>query len=167
MSRRISTIACRSPRARGGRWACARPRSTAVGRSAVGATRRACRDGRPRPCSWCSGTSPGNNTSAGKRRSRRARSGNPTLRATLAECAHAATRTTGSQFHGYHRALAARLGYKRAILATAHKLLRVRLRSPRTANPAFGQSLTCRARSRTLILCGGLRESGQSSTSRS
>ena len=41
------------------------------------------------------------------------------------------------------------------------------LRWPRTANPAFGQSLTCRARSMTLILCGGLRESGQSSTSRS
>ena len=68
---------------------------------------------------------PGNNTSAGKRRSGRARRGNPTLRATLAECAHAAARTTSSQFHGYHRALAARLGYKRAILATAHKLLRV------------------------------------------
>ena len=74
--------------------------------------------------SWA-GVAPGNNTSAGKRRSGRARAGNPTLRATLAECAHAAARTTGSQFHGYHRALAARLGYKRAILATAHKLLRV------------------------------------------
>ena len=74
--------------------------------------------------SWA-GVAPGNNTSAGKRRSGRARPGNPTLRATLAECAHAAARTTGSQFHGYHKALAARLGYKRAILATAHKLLRV------------------------------------------
>ena len=74
--------------------------------------------------SWA-GVAPGNNTSAGKRRSGRARAGNPTLRATLAECAHAAARTTGSQFHGYHRALAARLGYKRAIFATAHKLLRV------------------------------------------
>ena len=71
------------------------------------------------------GVAPGNNTSAGKRRSGRARPGNPTLRATLAECAHGAARTTGSQFHGYHRALAKRLGYKRAILATAHKLLRV------------------------------------------
>ena len=71
------------------------------------------------------GVAPGNNTSAGKRRSGRARPGNRTLRATLAECAHGAARTTGSQFHGYHRALAARLGYKRAILATAHKLLRV------------------------------------------
>ena len=68
---------------------------------------------------------PGNNTSAGKRRSGRARRGNPTLRATLAECAHGAVRTKGSQFYDYHRAHAGRLGYKRAILATAHKLLRV------------------------------------------
>ena len=39
------------------------------------------------------GVAPGNNTSAGKRRSGRARKGNPTLRATLAECAHGAVRT--------------------------------------------------------------------------
>ena len=71
------------------------------------------------------GVTPGNNTSAGKRRSGRARKGNPTLRATLAECAHGAVRTKSSQFHGYHRAHAHRLGYKRAILAAAHKLLRV------------------------------------------
>ena len=68
---------------------------------------------------------PGNNTSAGKRRSGRARRGNPTLRATLAECAHGAGRTKGSQCYDYHRAHAGRRGYKRAIRATAHKLLRV------------------------------------------
>lgn len=71
------------------------------------------------------GVAPGNNISAGKRRSGRARPGNRTLRATLAECAHGAVRTRNSQFHGHHRALAGRLGYKRAILAAAHKLLRV------------------------------------------
>ena len=38
---------------------------------------------------------------------------------------HGAVRTKGSQFYDYHRAHAGRLGYKRAILATAHKLLRV------------------------------------------
>ena len=70
------------------------------------------------------GVCPGNNESAGKRRSGRARAGNPTLRATLAECAHGAARTKDSQFHGFHGAMAARIGYKRAILATAHKLLR-------------------------------------------
>ena len=71
------------------------------------------------------GVAPGNNTSAGKRRSGRARQGNPTLRTTLAECAHGAVRTKGFQLYDYHRTHAARLGYKRAILATAHKLLRV------------------------------------------
>ena len=71
------------------------------------------------------GVAPGNNTSAGKRRSGRARKGNPTLRAALAECAHGAARTKNSQFYEYHRTQASRIGYKRAILATAHKLLRV------------------------------------------
>ena len=70
------------------------------------------------------GVCPGNNTSTGKRRSGRARKGNRHLRVTLAECAHGAARTKGAQFHGFHRALAARKGYKRAILATAYKLLR-------------------------------------------
>ena len=70
------------------------------------------------------GVCPGNNESAGKRRSGRLRPGNPTLRATLAECAHGAARTKDSQFYGYHDAMRARIGYKRSILATAHKLLR-------------------------------------------
>ena len=70
------------------------------------------------------GVAPGNNESAGKRRSGRLRRGNATLRATLAECAHGAVRTQGSQFHGHHQALKSRMPYKRAILATAHKLLR-------------------------------------------
>ena len=61
----------------------------------------------------------------GKRRNGRLRPGNPTLRATLAECAHGAARTKGTQFQGYHGALQARLGYKKAILAVTHKLLRV------------------------------------------
>ena len=67
---------------------------------------------------------PGTNASAGKRGSGRVRPGTRRY-ATLAESARAGERTTGSQFHGYHRALATRGGYKRAILATAHKLLRV------------------------------------------
>ena len=73
------------------------------------------------------GVCPGNDQSAGKRRSGRARKGNPTLRAPLTECAQGAARTQHSQFHGYHRNLAARSGYKRAIPATAYKLLRTLL----------------------------------------
>ena len=64
------------------------------------------------------GLCPGNNESAGKRRSGRIRRGNPMLRVTLTECAHGAARTKGSQFHGYHRALTARFGYKRALPLT-------------------------------------------------
>ncbi len=76
-----------------------------------------------RLAAWA-GVCPGNNESAGKRRSGRVRAGNPTLRATLTECAHGAARTKDSQFHGFHATMTARHGYKRAILATAHKLLR-------------------------------------------
>ena len=71
------------------------------------------------------GLCPGNDQSAGKRRSGRTRRGNPTLRVTLCECAHAAGRTKDSQFHGYQRAVTARRGYKRAVFATAHKMLRI------------------------------------------
>ncbi len=74
--------------------------------------------------SW-SGVCSGNNESAGKRRSSRTRMGNKTLKDVLVECAHGATRTKSSQFHSYCKGLAIRRGYKRAIVATAHKLLRI------------------------------------------
>ena len=53
------------------------------------------------------------------------RMGSKTLRAALVECAHGAARTKGCQFEAHHRALAARRGYKRAIVAGAHKMLRI------------------------------------------
>ena len=53
------------------------------------------------------------------------RSGNTTLREVLIECAHGAARTHDCQFRGYHKALTIRRGFKRATVATAHKLLRV------------------------------------------
>ena len=74
--------------------------------------------------SWA-GLCPGNNESGGKRRSGRAVKGNRHLRATLAECAQAAARTKGCQFQSYHKSLMLRKGYKRAVIATAHKMLRV------------------------------------------
>ena len=77
-----------------------------------------------RLAAWA-GLCPGNRQSAGKRRVERTRKGSKTLRAVLVECAHAAARTGGCQFRGYHKALMVRRGYKRAIVATAHKLLRV------------------------------------------
>ena len=47
------------------------------------------------------------------------------LRGVLVECAHGAARTNGCQFQGYHKSLTVQRGYKRATVATAHKLLRV------------------------------------------
>jgi len=76
-------------------------------------------------CAAWAGVCLGNNESAGKCRSGCLRPGNPTLRATLAECANGAAHTKGIQFQCYHGALQARLGYKKAILAVTHKLLRV------------------------------------------
>ena len=71
------------------------------------------------------GLCPGNNESAGKRRVSRIRRGNTTLREVLVECAHGAVRTRDCHFEGYHKALTVRRGTKRAIVATAHKMIRV------------------------------------------
>ena len=78
-----------------------------------------------RHCAAWAGLCPGNNESAGKRRSGRTRRGNTTLREVLIECAHGAARTHDCQFRGFHKALTVRRGYKRATVATAHKMLRV------------------------------------------
>ena len=50
--------------------------------------------------------------------------GSKTLKAVLVECAHGAVRTKGCQFHGCFQSLRLRRGYKRAVVAIAHKLLR-------------------------------------------
>lgn len=72
--------------------------------------------------SWV-GICPGNNESAGKRKSGRVRKGNLYVRRLLCEFAHAASRTK-SVFHAKFQALLVRRGYKRSIVAIAHKLLR-------------------------------------------
>jgi len=75
-----------------------------------------------RLASWI-GICPGNHESAGKRHSGRMRKGNPYVRRLLCEFAHAASRTA-SVFKAKFQALVMRRGYKRAIVAIAHKLLR-------------------------------------------
>ncbi len=75
-----------------------------------------------RLASWV-GVCPGNNESAGKRKSGRTRKGNPYVRRLLCECAHAASRTK-SVFQAKYASLSIRRGHKRAIIALAHKLLR-------------------------------------------
>ena len=75
-----------------------------------------------RLASWV-GLCPGNNESAGKRKSGRVRKGNPHVRRLLCEFAHAARRAR-SVFKSKFQALLVRRGHKRAIVDIAHKLLR-------------------------------------------
>lgn len=75
-----------------------------------------------RLASWV-GICPGNNESAGKRKSGQIRKGNPYVRRLLCEFAHAASRTT-SVFKSKFQSLIVRRGYKRAIIAIGHKILR-------------------------------------------
>lgn len=61
---------------------------------------------------------PRNNESAGKCHNWLLRPGNPTLRAILAECADGAMHLSGLQSRGYQVPPHARLGYRKANLAT-------------------------------------------------
>src|SRR5215469_1810026 len=72
--------------------------------------------------SWA-GLCPGNDESAGKRRSGRTRKGSPWLRRALVEAAQAAARTKETSLAAQYRRLAARRGAKRAAVAVAHSLL--------------------------------------------
>lgn len=72
--------------------------------------------------SWA-GICPGQDESAGKRRSGKTRKGNPWLRAMLVEAAHAAARTRRSYLAAQFYRLAPRRGKKRAIIAVAHSIL--------------------------------------------
>jgi transposase len=65
---------------------------------------------------------PGNNESAGKRRSGRTRKGNRYLRRILVECAHA-TERTNTQLGRLYRRFRARKGPKEAAMIVAHKIL--------------------------------------------
>jgi transposase len=69
------------------------------------------------------GLAPGNDESAGKRRSGRTRKGSPWLRTALVEAAQAAARTRNTYLAAQYRRLAARRGAKRAAVAVAHTLL--------------------------------------------
>lgn len=73
--------------------------------------------------SWA-GMCPGNNESAGKRKSGKTRKGNRAIRRVLCEISNAA-RKTKSQFKGKYQGLVIRRGHKRAIIAVGHKILRV------------------------------------------
>jgi len=75
-----------------------------------------------RLASWI-GICPGNHESAGKRKSGRARKGNPYVRRLLCEFAHAACRSNCA-FKPKFDALMPRRGYKRSIVAIGHSIIR-------------------------------------------
>jgi transposase len=72
--------------------------------------------------SWA-GMCPGNNESAGKRRTGRTRKGSPWLRHCLIEAAHGAARTKNKYLSSQYHRLAARRGKKKAQVAVGHSIL--------------------------------------------
>lgn len=72
--------------------------------------------------SWA-GMCPGNNESAGKRKTGKTAQGSKWLRRTLTQAAWAATRTKGTYLTAQYRRLAARRGKKRAVVAMGHTIL--------------------------------------------
>src|SRR5712691_52873 len=72
--------------------------------------------------SWA-GICPGNNESAGKRKSGRIRRGSPWLRTSLVEAAHAAVRAKDTYLSAQVRRLAARRGAKKAFVGVAQSIL--------------------------------------------
>jgi len=72
--------------------------------------------------SWA-GVAPGNNESAGKRRSGKTTKGNKALSVALNQAAHGASHTKDTYLSAQYRRLAARRGKKRAIMALMHSIL--------------------------------------------
>lgn len=75
-----------------------------------------------RLASWA-GRCPGNNESAGRRKSGRAPKGSKWLAATLAECAQAAGRSHGTYLGAQYQRLRGRIGHSKARKAVEHSIL--------------------------------------------
>lgn len=69
------------------------------------------------------GLCPGNNETAGKRKSGKTAKGNKVLRTTLVTCAHAAIRVKDSFFSAQYARISAHRGGNRAYVAVAHSML--------------------------------------------
>jgi transposase len=74
--------------------------------------------------SWA-GMCPGNNESAGKRKSGQTTKGSPYLRTALIEAAWAASHGKGTYWAAKYKRLVPRLGKKKALVALGHNLLRI------------------------------------------
>ncbi len=84
--------------------------------------------------SWA-GMSPGNNESAGVKKSGKIRKGDRYLKAILTEVAWAASRTKGSAFSAIYNNIAKRRGKKRALIAVGHRILIAVYRALKTGQP--------------------------------
>jgi len=69
------------------------------------------------------GVCPGNNESAGKRKSSKTPPGNKTLKSTLTQCAKSAKKSRNSFFHAQYNRLVTHRGKNRATMAVAHSML--------------------------------------------
>ena len=74
--------------------------------------------------SWA-GMCPGNNESAGKRKSGKTRKGDAWLRAALIEAAHASSRARNSYLAAQYHRLITRRGKKKAVVAVGHTILTI------------------------------------------
>jgi transposase len=72
--------------------------------------------------SWA-GVCPGNNESAGKKKSGKTQKGNSFLKGALTESAWAASKTKGSSYSAIYHNIVRRRGKKRALVALAHRML--------------------------------------------
>jgi transposase len=88
--------------------------------------------------SWA-GICPGNNESAGVKKSGRIRKGNSYLKAILIEVAWAASRTKGSSFSATYNNIAKRRGKKRALVAVGHQILISVYRTLKAGEPFVDQ----------------------------
>ena len=78
----------------------------------------------PHLCSW-GAMCPGQNESAGKRRSGKTRKGNRYLRATLIQAALAAARTKGTALQARYYRIKRHRGHKKAVIAVGHQILEI------------------------------------------
>ncbi|MCD8048387.1 MAG: IS110 family transposase [Clostridia bacterium] len=68
------------------------------------------------------GVAPGNNESAGKRKSGKTTYGNKTLKSTLTQCAKSAVKNKNTYFHAQYSRLVTHRGKNRATMAVAHSM---------------------------------------------
>lgn len=85
-------------------------------------------------CSWA-GMVPGENESAGKRKSNRCRKGNKSLRRVLTQAAWAAAHCTKGYLRAFFHRIKGRRGWAKAIVATGHKILTIAFQILKTNTP--------------------------------